>query len=70
MFTSAYPLLDEEMEEKRYSLLKLLEKTNLKYGTMLPKLKRGRGITIEEGLQIRDALESERTVEVLFSKVG
>lgn len=70
MFTSAFPVLDEEMEEKRYSLIKLLEKTDLKYGTMLPKLKKGRGITIEEGIKIKNALESKRTIETLFSKVG
>ena len=69
MFKSAYPNLDREMEEKRYSLSKLVEGSSLKYITVCKRLREGRA-SVDDAFELKKLLESKQTIDVLFSKVG
>lgn len=68
MFKSAYPNLDEEMQEKKISLRSLVAKTSMKYSTANVKLKQGAHLSVEEAFEIKDALESNQDIRVLFAK--
>lgn len=69
MLKTAYPNFDSEMREKRYCLRTLLMKTDLKYNTMAPKLRKGKNLSLDEALELKIALNSRRNVETLFAKV-
>ena len=69
MFKSAYPNLDREMEEKRYSLKKLVEGSSLKYVAVCKRLKEGRA-SLDDAYELKRLLESEQTIDDLFLKVG
>ena len=67
---TAYPNLNREMREKRYTITSLIARTNFNYNTMLSKLRSGRKVTVDEALEIKRVLESDQAIEVLFAKVG
>lgn len=68
MRKTAFPVLNEEMEAQKLSCRKLLSKTNLKYSTMITKFREGERITVDEGIEIRQALNTEKHVEELFGE--
>ena len=70
MIKTAFPVLNEEMEARNLSCRRLLSKTNLKYSTMITKFREGERITVDEGIEIQQALNTEKHVEELFGEKG
>lgn len=68
MLNIAFPELEEEMKAQKLSAWKLIARTNLKYSTMIVKLRTGENVTVDEGAEIQQALNTETPVEVLFRK--
>lgn len=68
MIKTAFPVLNEEMEAQNLSCRRLLSKTNLKYSTMITKFREGERITVDEGIEIQQALNTEKHVEELFGE--
>ena len=68
MLNIAFPELKEEMEAQNLSAWKLIARTNLKYSTMIVKLRTGENVTVDEGAEIQQALHTEKPVEVLFRR--
>ena len=68
MLNIAFPVLEEEMNAQSLSVRKMLMRTNLKYSTMIIKLRTGKNLTVDEGVEIQQALKSNKPVEELFSK--
>jgi hypothetical protein len=64
----AYPVLEAEMRFQNLSLRKMLMKTDLKYSTMITKLKTGKNLSVDEGIDIKNALNTEKSVEELFGE--
>ncbi len=68
MLNIAFPELVAEMNAQNLSARKMLARTNLKYSTVIIKLRTGRNLTVDEGVEIQKALQSDKPVEVLFRK--
>ena len=68
MVELAFPVLEAEMGFQKLSVRKMLMKTNLKYSTMITKLKTGERITVDEGIEIKRALNTDKCVEELFGE--
>lgn len=68
MLNIAFPELKEEMLAQNLTARKMLMRTQLKYSTMIIKLRTGKNVTVDEGAEIQQALHSKKPVEVLFRK--
>lgn len=68
MVELAFPVLEAEMGFQNLSVRKMLMKTNLKYSTMITKLKTGERITVDEGIEIKRALNTDKGIEELFGE--
>lgn len=68
MVELAFPVLEAEMRFQNLSVRKMLMKTDLKYSTMITKLKTGEKISVDEGIKIKRALNTEKGVEELFGE--
>lgn len=68
MLKIAFPVLQQEMWDQQLSARKLLAKTNLKYSTMIVKFRTGENVSVDEAIEIQDALHTDKTIRELFSK--
>ena len=68
MLNIAFPELEEEMKAQNLSVRSMLMKTDLKYSTTIIKLRTGRNVTVDDAVAIKKATNSEKPIEVLFSK--
>lgn len=65
-----YPGVAIETFMKGFTYKELSEKTNIKYASLLRKMKGISFFTIEEAKSIQKALDSKRPLEILFIKKG
>lgn len=68
MYQIMYPVLFEEMERQHLSGRKLLEIAGLSYSTVWPKIRNGKDMKINEAAAIRNALDIDIPLEVLFKR--
>ena len=68
MLEIAFPVLESEKRARNLSVRKMLMKTNLKYSTMITKLRTGEKVSVDEGIEIQRALNTEKHIEELFGE--
>ncbi len=65
-----YPRLQKELEKRNLSVRALIMRTDLNYPALCPKLTHRGGITLDEGVAIKNALGVKISLDLLFMKRG
>lgn len=68
MLEIAFPVLEAEMRARNLSVRKMLMRTDLKYSTMIVKLRTGEKVSVDEAMDIKRALNTDKHVDELFGE--
>ena len=66
--TAYYPVLVSEMAVKKISVMDVSRETGIPYSTLAPKIRGEKPVTVAEGRKIRDAINSELSLDKLFEE--
>lgn len=62
-----YPNLNAEMARRNITVMMLSERTGMPYSTLAPKLRGEKPVKMAEAMKIRDAINSNLTLDYLFA---